>query len=448
MLRVNILETKNLRNLVLNMLILTLEEHQMSHHVLSEVLEQKNLSVQERHFVNRLFAGTLEKLVYLDYLLGQYSSVPVRKMKPVIRNILRLSVYQIRFMDHVPVPVSIDEGVQLTRKRGFQNLTGFVNAILRKISREADNLILPDHVQAFAPEWIWNLMLEQYKESAAKAFFAAVQQAPPPVIFRPNLRKGTKEEIFRKLYSEGCSVTELGISKACILDKFDRLTSLNAFQDGLIILQDISSMMAVEIAAEGLKENHLTVDVCAAPGGKSLFMAEKFPDARILSRDLTPQKTALIENNQRRLGITNLEPQIYDARIPDDSLIRSADAVLADLPCSGLGVIADKPDIKYRQTEESLSALPPIQRDILEACAGAVKVGGLLVYATCTILPGENGEQVRAFLEKHPEFEPDGDDRWLPEALRPKLEGGMLQILPNRDGLEGFFIARLRRKGI
>ena len=149
-----------------------------------------------------------------------------------------------------------------------------------------------------------------------------------------------------------------------------------------------------------------------------------------------------------RLGIENVRPAVRDALKPVESMRLAMDAVLVDAPCSGLGVIAEKPDIKYRKTEEELAELPQLQLKILSACAEAVKVGGLLVYATCTILPEENEGVVRAFLEKHPGFEPDTADGWLPEALRPRLTDGMLQILPHRDNMDGFFIARLRRKGI
>ena len=411
------------------MLMETLEEHRMSHHVLSDVLEKQDLPVQERRFVNRLYCGTLEKLVYLDYVLDQFSSVPVRKMKPVIRNILRLSLYQIRFMNSVPVPVSIDEGVRLTRKRGFQNLTGFVNAVLRRVSAESDRLELPEYVKAFAPEWIWNLICRQYTRPVALDFFAAVQVSPAPVIFRPNLRKGTKEATFLALREEGCQVTELGISNACVLEQFDRLTTLKAFQDGLIIMQDIGSMMTTEIASEGMTNPQLVVDVCAAPGGKSLFLAEKFPQTRILSRDLTSAKTALIEANQKRLGITNLEPQVFDARKHDESLTRAADLVIADLPCSGLGVIRRKPDLLYRLKQEDLTELASLQRQILTTVQSYVKPGGILVYSTCTVNRGENQEQTAWFQEQFP--------------FRLEREE---QYLPGRDPGDGFYIARFRRQ--
>ena len=167
---------------------------------------------------------------------------------------------------------------------------------------------------------------------------------------------------------------------------------------------------------------------------------------RVYAWDLHEHRVELIRAAARRLGLDNIRAQVRDASKPLESLELAMDAVLVDAPCSGLGVMGDKPDIKYRLRGETIDALIPVQRDILNACAAYVKPGGLLVYSTCTILPEENGRQIDAFLDRHPEFAPDGDDSWLPEALRPQYSRGQIQILPGRDGIEGFFIARLRRK--
>jgi 16S rRNA (cytosine967-C5)-methyltransferase len=178
-------------------------------------------------------------------------------------------------------------------------------------------------------------------------------------------------------------------------------------------------------------------------------MAERMgASGRVHAWDVHEHRVALIRAAALRLGLENVRPAVRDARKRVESMRLSMDAVLVDAPCSGLGVIAEKPDIKYRKTEEELTELPRLQLQILSACAEALKVGGLLVYATCTILPGENEGVVRAFLAEHPNFEPDRGDGWLPQALRARLDGGMLQVLPHRDGMDGFFIARMRRKGI
>ena len=191
------------------------------------------------------------------------------------------------------------------------------------------------------------------------------------------------------------------------------------------------------------------LDACAAPGGKTCLMAEVMGGSgRVYAWDVHPHRVELVRAAAKRLGLENVRPAVHDARRPVESMELAMDAVLVDAPCSGLGVMADKPDVKFRVTEEELESLPPLQAQILESCARMVKVGGLLVYSTCTILPEENERRVRAFLEEHEEFEPDRDDSWLPGSLRDRMQDGMIQLLPGRDGVEGFFIARMRRRKV
>ena len=237
------------------------------------------------------------------------------------------------------------------------------------------------------------------------------------------------------------------VDEAYVIEEAGNLAASEGYRRGLFSIQGESAMLAAR--AVGAKPGMQILDACAAPGGKTCLMAEAMHGSgRVYAWDVHPHRVELIRAAARRLELDNVRPSEHDARKPLESLNLAMDAVLVDAPCSGLGVIADKPDIKYRQSAESLAALPAVQREILDACAKAVRVGGLLVYATCTVLPAENGEQVAAFLDRHPEFERDGDASWLPEALRGQWRDGMIQILPHRDGLEGFFIARLRRKGV
>ena len=234
---------------------------------------------------------------------------------------------------------------------------------------------------------------------------------------------------------------------AYIVSDAGNLAAHEGYRQGLFSIQGESAMLAA--LAVGARPGMQILDACAAPGGKTCLMAERMgTSGRVYAWDVHPHRVELIRAAARRLGLENVRPGERDARRMAPDMRLTMDAALVDAPCSGLGVIAEKPDIKYRQTEEGLNALPLLQARILEACAGAVKVGGLLVYATCTILPDENEKVVRAFLGAHPEFEPETSDGWLPEKLRPCYSGGMLQVLPHRDGLDGFFIARLRRKGV
>ena len=199
--------------------------------------------------------------------------------------------------------------------------------------------------------------------------------------------------------------------------------------------------------AVGARPGMRILDACAAPGGKTCLMAERMgASGRVFAWDVHAHRVELIRAAARRLGLDNVRPSVRDARRTDPDMALSMDAVLVDAPCSGLGVMWDKPDIRFRATEESLSQVIPLQREILDACAEMVRPGGLLVYSTCTILPEENEAQARAFLERHPEFEPDGGAEWLPEALRGHFADGRIQLMPDRDGIEGFFIARMRRR--
>ncbi len=421
---------KNLRNIVLNMLDATLEQGQLSHLVINNAFSDEQLTAKDRAFINRIYSGTLEKLVYLDYIIEQFSSVKLKKLKPVIRNILRMSIYQMKFMDSVPDYTCIDEAAGLTRKRGLSNLTGFVNGVLRNIQREADKLELPAHVKACAPKWVYDLVNSQYGEDAAGRFFDAVQRTDNETVIRFNLTKDIPENIISLLESENCNVRKIeGSEGAYAISGFDKLTSLEAFKKGLIIMQDISSMMSVELTAADNPNNEITIDVCAAPGGKSLYMAEKYPEARIISRDLTKYKVSLIEENIKRLGIKNIKPQVYDATVLDETMIDKADIVIADLPCSGLGVIKRKPDIMYRLKKEDLTELALLQRRILETVHNYVKPGGILMFSTCTINRKENEENTYWFLKNHSDF---------------RLET-QRQLIPGTDDCDGFYAAKMKR---
>lgn len=417
------------------MLIKTLEQDALSHKVLQDVYDEKGLSDKDLAFIKRLYSGTLEKLVLLDYVLDQFSKLPVRKMKPVIRNILRMSLYQMLYMDGVPVYTCINEAVKLTRKRGFSQLTGFVNGVLRNADRKAGQLQFPDHVKACVPKWIYDLLTQQYGKADADLFFQAIQNASSETRIRiccneTNQEEEHTEEILESLRKDGCTVKELlpelGAYAIC---GFQRLGGLKAFQNGSIIIQDPSSVLAAQAALIDDPSPEIVLDVCAAPGGKSLFIAQHSPGTRIIARDLTKQKTDKIRENMERLHITNIEVQVFDAREEDGAMKEQADVVVADLPCSGLGVIAGKPDILYRLKQNDLTALADLQKQILGTVQAYVKKGGILVYSTCTVNQGENQDNTRWFLEHYP-------FKLLHEQ----------QFLPGKDPYDGFYIARFQKQ--
>ncbi|MCF0228575.1 MAG: 16S rRNA (cytosine(967)-C(5))-methyltransferase RsmB [Parasporobacterium sp.] len=420
---------RNIRNIILNMLIRTLEKGEFSHIVINSAFRDHMLSSRERGFINRVYSGTLERLIFLDYVIDSFSSVKTRKMKPVIRNILRMSVYQLKFMDSVPEHSSIDEAVKLARKRGFSNLTGFVNAVLRKICTDSDSLDMPEYIKLSVPEWFFRMVREQYGERDSEIFFRKRFDISEETAVRFNLKKGSPEYTEGILKKEGCRVRRIPVPEtAAYISGFGSLTELTAFKEGYIIVQDISSMMAVHKGTEGIQSPELIIDVCAAPGGKSLYAAEKFPEARVISRDITEVKTGLIRENIIRLGVKNVYPEVHDALEKDESLEGRCDIVIADLPCSGLGVTGRKPDILLRVKEKDCEDLAELQRNILSVVQSYLRPGGTLIYSTCTINRRENHDNAVWFTDKY-------DFDLVSEV----------QYLQGRDQSDGFYIARLKK---
>ena len=415
-------------------------------------LTEARLRPDDRRLAAGLFYSAVENRLYIETMLDRFLD---QKPEPIVVDILHIAAAQLLFMDRVPDHAAVDEAVKQVRAARREGFTGLVNAVLRGLirARDAGELALPDR-EADPAAWLSvkysvalpaaKRMIDAYGPDGA----AAIAGWTPPrreQTVRANRLRMDDAAFEAWLDQQGFSWRRGTVPGAYIVEDAGNLAAHEGYRGGVFSIQGQSAMLAA-LAVEP-KPGARILDACAAPGGKSCLMAERMgTSGRVFAWDVHPHRVELIRAAARRLGLENVRPAERDARrLPEDMRL-SMDAVLVDAPCSGLGVIADKPDIKYRQTEESLAALPPLQRDILAACSGAVKAGGLLVYATCTILPEENERQVRAFLTAHPEFEPDAGDGWLPEALRPRLSEGMLQIRPDLDGLEGFFIARMRRK--
>ena len=375
-------------------------------------------------------------------------------MKPLVRNVLREAVYQIRFMDNVPDSAAVNEAVKLMRKRGLSQLSGFVNGVLRGYLRARDAGKEPqprtDEARYSTPQWILDLWQESYP-SEMKSILEGLNQKPDLTV-AVNTRKISAEDLIARLREEGveaelleteqveaelleteqfCTVTEQpgtksegpgGRQKSSSLDKI-RLNSsvdlerLPEFKEGLFYVQDLSSMLPAEAVMGNLSQaddqgsgkqtdsqDSLTViDLCSAPGGKSINMSLLLGEnANIISRDQSEEKIGKIRENAARLGISNIHPQVWDGTKTDPDMIGKADVILADLPCSGLGVFNRKPDIKYRVNEKDLQELQNLQREILTASLPYLKDGGLLVYSTCTVNPGENQENRDWILREAP----------------------------------------------
>lgn len=440
------------RELVLEILMEVTEHGQYSHNVLRDVLSKyQYLDKKERAFITRVTEGTLEHMIELDYILDAFSKVKVQKMKPVIRNILRSTVYQLKYMDTVPDSAACNEAVKLAVKKGFAGLRGFVNGVLRNVARNLGQVQYPKDpverlsVQYSMPMWILRLWLSEYEPQIVEVMLSDFQREKPLMI-RSRLDKediGQEAEALQKyLIAEGVQISSHPyLPYAFSISQYDHLGDLESFRKGKFSVQDVSSMLVCEAAAP--QTGDVVLDVCAAPGGKAIQIAEKLRGTGIVeARDLTGYKVGLIQGGMERVGLSNMRAVQMDARIRDTDSVEKADIVIADLPCSGLGVLGKKTDLKYKITEEGIESLVKLQREILSVVKAYVKPGGTLVYSTCTINPAENRDNVHWFLEQHPEFSLlDIRDRLCKELKNDVQEKGWLQLLPGIHKSDGFFLA-------
>lgn len=443
------------RELILGILLSVTRDGEYSHVALQNVLNKyQYLDKKERAFITRVTEGTLEHMIEIDYIINQFSKVKVNKMKPVIRCIMRSAVYQLKYMDSVPDSAVCNEAVKLATKKGFHTLKGFVNGVLRNIARNLDNVTYPDKtdyvsflsIQYSMPTWILEQWLACYDKETVEIMLEDFLKEKPTTI-RCNLNVMSKEELRASLEKEGVHVENHPyLPYALRISSYDYLADLVSFQSGAFYVQDISSMLVAHIANP--KEDDYIIDVCAAPGGKALHMAELLHGTgHVQARDLTDYKVNLIRENILRSGVQNMAAVKWDATVLNEDSIEKADIVIADLPCSGLGVIGKKTDLKYKMTKEIQSQLVKLQRQILSKVQAYVKADGTLIYSTCTIHAGENMENVHWFLKEYPQFELVPIEEFLCEELKSSVqEKGYLQLLPGVHESDGFFIAKFRKK--
>ena len=436
----------NSREIVLDILMEILEKGNLSHLVLKQALEKyQYLEKQDRAFITRITEGTLEYLIQIDAVINRYSKVKVNKMKPVIRTLLRMSVYQILYMERVPDSAVCNEAVKLAKKRKFQGLTGFVNGVLRNISREKENLEFDTAAERYSfPQWMFSMWEKDYGTEIAEKISASFL-ADRPLTVRCNVSRASVEEIQESLKNQGIQSEKSEISETMLtLEGYDYMDAVGAFAEGLLTVQDTSSSLVGVVAAP--KKGDFVLDVCSAPGGKSLHVADLMEGTGLVeSRDLTDYKISLVEENIARCGFTNMQTCVWDATEFDPEMEGKADIVLADLPCSGLGIIGKKPDIKMRLKEEELDSLAKLQREILSVVSRYVKPGGKLIFSTCTINKKENEENAAWILENLP-FTKKEIASALPEALKKDCVENRIQLLPGVHPCDGFFIAAFERK--
>lgn len=446
--------TINTREIILGVLLAVNRDGEKSHVVLRNTLDKyQYLSRQDRAFIARVCEGTIEQMIYIDYIIDNFSSVKVEKMKPVIQNILRSAVYQIKYMDTVPASAACNEAVKLAQKKGFYSLKNFVNGVLRSVVRGIDTVEYPNpantmeylSVKYSMPRWIVKKWVDEFGAEVTELMLADFLKTRP-LIVRFKTNRMDPQEIIDSLTRQGVTVKPAPyLPYAYEIGNYNYLQSLDAFQKGWIYVQDISSMLVAEAADP--QPGDYVVDLCAAPGGKSMHVADKMGDfGMVEARDLTANKVALLQNNIQRLNMINVNAIQADATDYDGGLEAKADIVLADVPCSGLGVIGKKPDIKYNLTSIQQEELTILQRKILHNAAAYVKPGGTLIYSTCTIGSRENQSNVNWFVANYP-FELESLDPYLPEELHSETtKNGYLQLLPGVHKTDGFFLARMKKE--
>ncbi|MBE5941950.1 MAG: 16S rRNA (cytosine(967)-C(5))-methyltransferase RsmB [Lachnospiraceae bacterium] len=457
---------ENTRLLVLEVLLDVEKKNIFVKEALHNLLFQRQfLPKQDRAFITRLVEGVTEYQVRLDYVLNQFSKTPVHKCKPAIRCILRMALYQILYMDSVPEETACDEAVKLAKKKGFRNLTGFVNGVLRNIVRNKNDITYPLPETDFAlylsvmysvPLWLVKRIITWYGESRTQTILEAFLEEDRLTI-RVNYNKVDKETFIASLQNKEIQVLEGNyVDEALQLCNINYVERIPGFKEGSFFVQDESSMLVYHVSDAQKELERLqkrdgkqvlkVLDLCAAPGGKTTHFAQMLGDrVQIEARDLSEKKVELIRDNMNRLQLENVAVCVHDALILDEEKNEWADIVIADLPCSGLGIVSKKNDIKYHIRDEQLLELSNLQKTILTNAASYVKPGGLLLYSTCTINPDENIENAKWFLE-HFDFSPEDIKATIPNQLQPSiLENYMLQLLPGEVQCDGFFIAKLRK---
>ncbi|MBR6185181.1 MAG: 16S rRNA (cytosine(967)-C(5))-methyltransferase RsmB [Clostridia bacterium] len=417
---------------------------------LDDRLQNVNLSQLDKRFCASIVYRTIDNLIRIDHALSFFLK-DAEALEPTVRDILRISACQLMFHDRIPENAIVDEAVRLTRGAGLEGLTGLTNAVLRSLIRGKDEIKWPEEsegarylsIMDSVPMWLAQKLIDAYGFETAKALCEDRNQAHYTVI-RPNMTRMT-DEAFEQLLQKKVWEVEKGKAPHAYRVRMASEIARDAdYLAGNFSIQGESSILAAQ--AVNAKRGMQVLDCCAAPGGKTAYLAETMAGTgRVYAWDVHEHRVTLIKAMMRRLHLENIRPIVRDAAQLKEDLVSSMDAVLLDAPCSGLGVMDSKPDIKIRATEESVNELCGIQEKLLNTCCKYVKAGGVFVYSTCSILPQENSEQIKKFLSSHPDFEliPLPED--MEESIKALYNDSGLQLLPYRDGIEGFFIARMRR---
>ncbi|WP_455485304.1 16S rRNA (cytosine(967)-C(5))-methyltransferase RsmB [Gemella sp.] len=432
----------NARSLAYEVLFTIIQEDGYSNITLNKYFNQYKVEEQDKRFISEVVYGTIKNKLYLEHILKSYSK---GRVKPKVKIILLMSIYQLLYMDKTPNFAIIDEAVKLSKKIAG-NITGkFVNGILRNIERNVKNLELQYKneteqfcVENSCPKELFDILSKQYGKEKAESIVVSFNQKSKNSI-RYNPLKTTKSDLIEKL---GSAVSESDICEdSLILNKLNIDNSL--FTNGYYIIQDEASALVAASIGLPVDKEYKILDTCAAPGGKSLHIASKYFNSSLVSCDKYIHKLKLIEDNTAKLGISNIEIKEQDATINNSSFNDKFDIVICDVPCSGIGVIKNKPEIKYKITNSYVEEISKLQYQILDNSKKYVKNNGILMYSTCTIDKRENIENINKFLNENKDFKLESIN--LNNSIVRTSENGVLEILPDEYSCDGFFIAKLKK---
>lgn len=437
--------SKSARQIAYEILLKIEVDKAFSNLAIDSAVKMYNPDSTDCAFISRLVYGVIERKITLDYVVSRHLKNPEKKMKPEIVTVFRMGTYQILFMDKVHSGAAVNESVKLIKANKCEFASGLVNAVLRRISQndlDFDGDLTETQKLSVAysvPEELVKFMIHHYGNENAELFFRASLQ-PKEITIRVNTLKTTAEELKRMLRDEGVIVFDTYLPDALKIESDRAVYNLECFEKGLFHVEDLSSQLCVETLE--LFDGATAIDVCAAPGGKSFTAAQLMKNnGNLYSCDIYPQRTELINQGAQRLGIENIKTLVNDAAVYDENLPKM-DRVLCDVPCSGLGIIGKKPEIKYKKLDDTKSLLP-IQKQILNTSSKYVKHGGRLVYSTCSVNPNENRKICDSFLKENPEF---SSVKVLPHIERAVDEGDYLTLFPHKNNCDGFFIAAFVRK--
>ncbi len=441
----------NPRLIALNAFMKIEYDYAYSNIVLGNLFKEYKLDFKDKSFISALIYGVIERKIEIDYLISLYSTIKIKKISKINLSILRFGIYQIIYMDKIPNSAAINESVKLVKKKKQIKSVGFVNAILRAVDKNSNNIPMPNYkkdmikylsIKNSCPEWLLNFWINAYGKEISLEIIKSFNDIPS-VMIRVNTLKNTSEELIEILKKEKIIATKSLIENALEIKHFESIFESNSFKQGRFIVQDLSSQICCEILNP--LENQVVIDVCAAPGGKTFNIAQRMKNkGKILAFDIYEHRINLIKNAAKKLKINIIQAIVKDSQKENKNFIL-ADRVLCDVPCSGLGIIKRKPEIKYRD-QSVINNFSDIQYNILCNSKKLVKLSGLLVYSTCTLNPKENSFIANRFLEENKDYE--SSEIVLPKRLKRYIDepNNQLTLFPNTNQTDGFFIAKFKRK--